>query len=89
VAHRRGFVQALYLSDPTRYEDGAALGLGRIVALCHRSSASYQIHFHSRCLYFCSEDATEPYAPRPPAPQPIPRTLLYRITSPLDIEHTA
>jgi hypothetical protein len=28
------------------------LGLDRIVALYHRSSASYQIHYHIRCLYF-------------------------------------
>ena len=27
------------------------LGLGRIVALCHRSSNSYQISEHIRCLY--------------------------------------
>ena len=28
------------------------LGLGRIVALHHRTSASYQIHEHIRCLHF-------------------------------------
>jgi hypothetical protein len=27
-------------------------GLGRIVALCHRSSISYQFHEHIRCLSF-------------------------------------
>jgi hypothetical protein len=30
---------------------GVGLGLGRIVALHHRSSTSYQIHEHIRCLY--------------------------------------
>ena len=30
----------------------ATRGLGRIVALYYRSSTSYQIHYHSRYLYF-------------------------------------
>ena len=36
------------------------LGLGRIVALHHRSSTSYQIHEQIRRLYFWSGNATEP-----------------------------
>jgi hypothetical protein len=30
----------------------ASIGLGRIVALHHRSSTSYQIHLHIWCLFF-------------------------------------
>jgi hypothetical protein len=37
------------------------VGLGRIVALHHRSSASYHIHYHIRCRYFWNDNATEPY----------------------------
>ena len=28
------------------------VGLGRMAALCHSPSTSYQIHWHSRCLFF-------------------------------------
>ena len=38
----------------------ARLGLGRIVALYYRSSASHRIHEHIRCLSFWSDNATEP-----------------------------
>jgi tRNA uridine 5-carboxymethylaminomethyl modification enzyme len=37
------------------------VGLGRIVALSYRSSTLYQIHLHIRCIYFSSDNATEPY----------------------------
>jgi hypothetical protein len=37
---------------PTQPLDGVAIGLGRIVALYYRSSTSYQIRQHIRCLYF-------------------------------------
>jgi hypothetical protein len=33
-------------------ETTVVAGLGRIVALDHRASTSYQIHEHIRCLYF-------------------------------------
>jgi hypothetical protein len=36
----------------TRMRFGLQVGLGRIVALHHRSSTSYQIHEHIRFLYF-------------------------------------
>ena len=39
---------------------GLQVGLGRIVALYYRSSTSYQIHQHIRCLCFWSDNATEP-----------------------------
>jgi hypothetical protein len=42
---------------------GAAMGLGRTVALHHRSPTSYQIHEQVRYLYFGSDSATEPVAP--------------------------
>ena len=31
---------------------GVVLGLGRTVALYHRSSASYHSHCHIRCFFF-------------------------------------
>jgi hypothetical protein len=36
------------------------LGLGRIVALHHRSSTACQSHYHTRHLFFWSGNATEP-----------------------------
>jgi hypothetical protein len=36
------------------------VGLGRIVALCYRSSTSYYSHEHIRHLYFSTDNATEP-----------------------------
>jgi hypothetical protein len=39
---------------------GIALGFGRIFALYYHSSTSYHIHEEVQCLYFLSDNATEP-----------------------------
>ena len=36
------------------------IGLGRIFPMCYRSSTSYHIHEHIRCLSFWSDDAAAP-----------------------------
>jgi hypothetical protein len=46
---------------------GVELGLGRIVALYHRSSTLCQIHEHIRCINFRSDNATETLGRVPPA----------------------
>ena len=48
------------LGDAVAALQAASIGLGRIVALYYRSSTSYQIHQHIRCLCFWSDNATEP-----------------------------
>jgi hypothetical protein len=40
--------------------DTVKLGLGRIGALCCRSSTLYKIHEHIRYFFFGSDNATEP-----------------------------
>jgi hypothetical protein len=50
----------LFFHEAVVWVHQASVGLGRIVALCYRSSTSYQIHSHIRYLCFCSDSTTEP-----------------------------
>jgi hypothetical protein len=49
-------------ADPASdlFAGAVAVGLGRIVALCHRSSTSRQIHYNIRHLCLWNDNAAEP-----------------------------
>ena len=50
--HGIRFGQAKKKLSAAQFNDAVRVGLGRIVALHHRPSTSYQIHEHIRRLFF-------------------------------------